>query len=177
MTKPIKALCILLLLFSGSFAVYASKSPELKSAVELAKSGKQSEAIAAIKKLIDRDPGPASLEAHLSLGIIYFKSRQYDSSLGEFDLAVALSKDTPMAYYFRGLIYEKKAKNSGVTARQAAEFKKAALAQWQAFLETAARVPPVSETRSHNGITRAQSIERARQHIKVLTEELEHEKN
>ena len=146
----------------------------LAEAVNLAREGKQNEAVEAIKKIIAGMPEQESLEAHLSLGLVYFKGNQHENALSEFSKSVEINKDTPMAYYFMGLIYESKALESGLSAGASGDLKRKALAQWESYLE-ASEKSEISRSHRHLGISREESIQRAQKHIHILKEELEYE--
>jgi len=108
---------------------------------------------------------------------VYFKSKQYDNAFAEFDKGHEIRKDSPMAYYFKGLICEKKAKAVEVTPTQAKELKKNAITYWQTYLDVSAKTTmQPSESHKHIGITKEESIKRAKKHIQMLKEELANDK-
>jgi len=152
----------------------AERNPVMKHAITLAKEGKYDEAIATMKKVMKSDPSASTLEAHLSLGLIYYKAKQYDNSLNEFTKASEEKNDSSMAYYFLGLVNEKMA--LGYNEPEVTVLKKKALGSWKRYLEISAQQsenPSVSH--KHIGISKKESIKRAKKHIMVLEEELKDE--
>ena len=134
----------------------------LHDAVEMAEHGKTAEAVNAIQQIITQNP--QSKEAHVSLGLVYFWDKQYGNALAEFNKTLSIQKDNPMALYFVGMIYE------------ALGQKQQALAAWQNYLAVSENsTAAMSEAHRHIGISKQESIERAKKHIKVLKGELEHE--
>ena len=149
-------------------------NPDIKEAMEMSRNGRNEEAVTAINTIIQQDPG--SIQAHISLGLVYYKMKQYDNSLDEFSKTIALRKESPMAYYFTGLIYEEMA--MAVSGSEVKNLKRKALDSWQNYLEISERSgQEPSESHRHIGITKKESILSAKKHIKVLKEELENEKN
>lgn len=149
-------------------------NPLLKDAMEMSRNGKHEEAIAAINKIILEDS--SNIQAHISLGLVYYKMKQYDNSLNEFSKTIDIKKESPMAYYFTGLIYEEKA--MAVSGAEAKNLKRKALDAWQNYLAISENsTQETSESHRHIGITKKESIQSAKKHIKVLKEELENEKN
>ena len=150
------------------------RNPVMKHAIALAKEGKYDEAIATIKKVMESDPSASTLEAHLSLGLVYYKAKQYDNSFNEFTKASQLKNDSSMAYYFLGLVNEKMA--LGRSEQEEIAFKKKALESWKRYLDISAQ-PSANPSASHKhiGISKEESIKRANKHIMVLEEELNNE--
>ena len=151
-----------------------NESPALKAAMELSFKGKKEQAIQDIKNIIQQDG--QNIQAHTCLGLIYFKNRQYDNALEEFTTVVTIKKESPMAYYFMGLIYEEKAEH--ISNGAARILKTKALEAWQNYLDSTEKTPLKSVKEHQNiGITRKESTERAKKHIAVLKGEIGYENN
>jgi tetratricopeptide (TPR) repeat protein len=58
-----------------------------------------------LTKVIALNPDDAN--AYLNRGVTYFKLKQYDKALSDFNKAIALNPYDPPAYYNRGTIYGK----------------------------------------------------------------------
>lgn len=148
----------------------------LGEAMELARGGRPDDAIREIRAMIAQHPETDNIEARLSIGLIYFKTGRYDNALAEFSSVVGLRQDSPMAYYFMGLIYEQKA--LGLPNGEARDMKRKALDAWNNYLVTSENTPPSApERHRHIGVSKADSIKSAKKHIDVLREELDHDKN
>lgn len=81
----------------------------LKQAMELDKHGKFNEAVEAIKQIIDQNPAQDKSKAYMSLGLVYFRNGDNENALtAGFLKTVEVKKENAMAYYFMGMIYEKK---------------------------------------------------------------------
>jgi len=105
---------------------------------------------------------------------VYYKAKQYDNSFNEFTKATQLKNDSAMAYYFLGLINEKMA--LGRSKQNEITLKKKALDSWKKYLEISAQ-PTINPSNPHKhiGISKEESIKRAKKHIMVLEEELSNE--
>jgi tetratricopeptide (TPR) repeat protein len=149
-----------------------SPDPALREAMQLANDGKYTEAIDEIKLIIQRQPGTEDIHAHLSLGLVYFKSKQYGHALDEFQKTISIRKETPMAYYFTGLIYEMNALGEiDRTARNSLKMR--ALESWQNYLEYRSKIKP--KAHKDGKIIVKDGIGLAKRHIKRLKEDLSHE--
>ena len=160
-----------------SLYVYANKVDKqvlsLKDVMQLAKNGKYNEAIEEIKQIIKQKPDKENVEAHLGLGLIYYKIKQYENALDEFVKTAEIKRNSPMAYYFMGLIYEKKA-ISEIDKMTAKDMKRKALKAWQNYLGCDHK-KEMKEAHRNIGITVKESIKRAKRHIKMLQEDLDNE--
>ncbi len=170
-------ICIIALsVFLGNTAVYAQPqgrpSPTLKDAVAMARDGRCDEAIELIKKIISQNPPQENKEAYLSMGVVYFKCKKYDNALNAFESAAGIMKESPMAYYFIGMIYEKKA--VGETERDAARLmKQKALDAWQLYLTYSGKTEMKSLGSHRNAcVTVENGVATAKKHVKLLTEDL-----
>lgn len=141
---------------------------EIRSAMKLAHEGKHGAATEIINRVLAGDPD--NRRAHLCLGVVYFKTKRYDPALEEFAKVVALKKNSLLPYYFSGLIYEAKALDAADGAA-AKEMKKKALAAWNEYLSFAATAAAEAPN-DVRAVKREEGMERARQHIAVLKEEL-----
>jgi tetratricopeptide (TPR) repeat protein len=166
---------IVLVFLSGALSlyVYANKNdkpvPTLKDAMALARQGKPAEAVEIIKQIINL--GPDNTQNHLSLGLVYFNSSQYDNALTEFTKTTDMNKNSPMAYYFMGLIFEKKALVE-TGAANAKDYKKKAIVAWQNYIGCDRSAIKIPEGHKNIGISLKESIRRAKRHIEVLQEDL-----
>lgn len=167
------------LLVAGVSAIFIAVQAQAMSvgeAMDLARNGKPDDAIREIRAIIAQNPAADNIEARLSIGLIYFKTGQYDNALAEFSAVASLRHDNPMAYYFMGMIYEQKA--LGLPNGDARAMKQKALDAWQNYLSTSENTPPnAPERHRHIGVSKADSIKSAKKHIEVLREELAHDKN
>lgn len=143
------------------------KALTLKDAMELDKQGRSAEAVEAITRIVSQSPGAGNAQAHLSLGMVYFKGGQYDSAIEEFNKAVNISKGIARAYYFLGLLYEKKALGTP-DADEAQAMKRKALESWQNYtvFVDAAQIRP--EEGKDIEMALSEAIRRAGKHIEIL---------
>ena len=168
-----------LILFSG-FTLYlyaetkGSKVLSFKEAMALAKEGKNDEAIAAVKRIVQENQDSDNGEAHIKLGLIYFKTHQYENALDEFGKVSALKPNSPMAYNFTGLIYEKIAITK-TDKKESTDLKKKALDAWKNYLTYAQTDKKRPETHKNIGISIEKCIKRAEKHVELLNEELVNE--
>ena len=106
-------LIISLLVGSIPLALFAKEpqitTPSLEHAMQLSRHKKFDDAIKEINEVM-KSTGTDIRQAHSSLGLVYYKSKQYDRSLDEFSKVIQIKKESQMAYFFTGLLYEKKAK-------------------------------------------------------------------
>lgn len=150
----------------------ADKQPSpVRDAMRLAHEGKNAEAIALLKQIIQQAPETGAKSAHLHLGFMYFKAKQYDDALAEFNTTIATDRDMPIAYYFMGLIYEAKAK---IDKANEAFLESKALDAWKNVIDSSERVKE-KPRKSHRGITVKEAVEQAKQHVAKLKEELRDE--
>lgn len=176
--KKIIALCLVAYLITVAIPLALSateRNPVMKHAIALAKEGKYDEAIATIKKVIESDPSASTLEAHLSLGLIYYKAKQYDNSFNEFTKASEEKNDSSMAFYFLGMVTEKMALGRG--EQEEITLKKKALESWKRYLEISAMNTnnPSTSSYKHTSLSKEECLKRAKKHIMVLQEELNNE--
>jgi len=179
MKKVSLFLAMAVLLLSGiALYVYSKEVSEqscpFKEAMQLANDGKCDEAITLIKQTIKEKRDAESKGAHLNLGLVYYKAKQYDNALDEFVKTVEMNKKSPMAYYFMGLIYEAKAVEEN-DLKTKKDLQNSALKAWENYLSYSNGKRP--ESHRNIGITVEESHKRAKQHIATLKEELHHEKN
>lgn len=159
------------------YAATARQDVSLKDAIQLGKAEKYAEAIEAAKQVIQQQKGAEKKQPHTFLGIMYFKTKQYDNALGEFMYTLTLDKNSPMAYYFLGLTYEAKAVECSDRNISRA-LKTKALDSWQNYLQCSRNSKkPVSSHHRNLGISIEKSRESAEKHIQTLKEELTDEKN
>jgi tetratricopeptide (TPR) repeat protein len=151
----------------------AGQPPTLRDAMALDRQGKSAEAIALIREIMARQPDGENFDGHMSLGVVYFRMKKYDDALSEFDRTIAIRKENPMAYYFEGLIYEKKALGESAGAARALQEK--ALVSWKNYLQYAGTARRRPEVHRHIGRSVEDAIRRAKQHISILKEKLGHE--
>lgn len=149
-----------------------AQEPSIREAMRLSREGKTAEAVTLLKETIRQNPGAAARVAHLHLGFVYFKAKQHDEALAEFDRTIAIDRDTPLAWYFKGLIYEAKAKNDKANEDL---YEGKALDAWKSVLETSERVKD-RPRKPRKGITVEKAVEQAKEHVAKLKEELRDEK-
>jgi tetratricopeptide (TPR) repeat protein len=153
-----------------------NEDPAMREAMQLGKEGKYAEAIEAAKKVVMQKASPEKKQPHIFLGLMYFKTRQYDDALNEFSYTLTLDKNSPMAYYFLGLTYEAKAVES--SDRTAVKLlKRKALESWENYTKFSRLKKPVEAHHRNLGITVQKSRESADKHIMMLKEELGDEQN
>jgi len=174
-----KITVLIMLLMSGfilmpAVAEQSKPSMTLKQAMDLDKHNKFHEAVEAIKQIINQSPAQDNAKAYFSLGIVYFSNGEYENALdGGFLKSIELKKENPAAYYFMGMIYEKKALS---TAKPdiAKEMKSKALESWQNYLKYAGNKKYIPSGDHNNiGITVQEGIKRAKNHIEMLQEGLQ----
>jgi tetratricopeptide (TPR) repeat protein len=146
----------------------------LKEAMGLAKAGKYNEAITEIKQIIQQKQDRGTTVEHFHLGFVYFKSQQYDSAIDEFTRSTEMDKDSPMAYYCTGMIYEAKAKMEKNKA-EAKDFESKALQSWRDFLTFSDPSKVKLESQRSSGVSLKENIKRAKRHIALLEEDLRNE--
>lgn len=172
---------LIMLMLCGALPQYllAHNSAEhdlsLKDAMGLARARKYDEAIAEIQQLIQKKQDTGTIVEHQHLGFVYFRARQYNNAIDEFSKTIAMEKNSPMAYYFMALIYEKKAINSKNRGDEQ-DLESKALQAWRDFMTYSgpSRIRP--ESHRNIGISVKESIRRAERHIRLLEEGLRHEK-
>ena len=170
---------LIVLLLSGLALMPASaeqgKAPmTLKQAMDLDRHDKSHEAIEAIKQIIAQDPSQDKSKAYFNLGLVYFRSGDFENALsGGFLKAVEIKKEIPSAYYFMGMIYEKKALSTP-KADMARDMKARALESWKNYLKYAGDKKIIDGDKHHNiGISIQESIKRAKNHVEMLQEGLQ----
>lgn len=174
--KRIYLMIISALLLGAAVYLSGAADPDrpiitLREAVDMARNGKLSEAVTEINRIIASKPESENLQARLTLGMVYFRAKLNDNALAEFNKAVAIRIDNPMAYYFMGMIYEQKA--SGLPNGQSKEYKKKALEAWLNYLDSTGKTNmSPSEAHKHIGISRDESVTRAKKHVQILQQEL-----
>jgi len=143
----------------------------LKAAMELDKNGKHSDAVEAIKRIIERGPAASNMQAYLSLGLVYFRDGDYENALANFSRSIEIQKNNPMSYYFMGMIYEKKALGTP-KFDVAKEMKTNALHSWQSYLSFVDRKKVMPDAHRNVGFSIKEGIRRAQKHIEILQEGL-----
>jgi tetratricopeptide (TPR) repeat protein len=146
-----------------------SSNALLKEAQALGSQGKYQEAIEKTKQAIEEKKVANNKRAHQYLGLMYFKTEQYDNSLSEFDQVIKTDEDSPMAYYFMALIYEAKALKEPA-GPAASELKSNALLSWEKYLKYSEQRKTLSAAHENLGISLDKSVKQARKHIKMLKE-------
>jgi formylglycine-generating enzyme len=97
---------LILLIFILTPVLKASETDDLlKQAVELIKIDKLDWALDLVREVIKKDP--ANPKSYHCAGMIYFKKKDYNTSIKEYDIAISLKPDYGVAYYNLGLNYEK----------------------------------------------------------------------
>lgn len=162
-----------LVLFSVSGAAPAKHSPVVRDAMSLAREGKYEEAINGLKQVLIQSPN--DMEARIALGLMYYKAKQYDNSLNEFGAVMLMDPNNAMAYYFTAMIYEQQAKSSSVSLPSTKVLKQKALDSWRSYLRVAEGSGDPDASRRHIGISKQESIDRAKKHMLVLEGELGNE--
>ncbi|MBN1823895.1 MAG: tetratricopeptide repeat protein [Endomicrobiales bacterium] len=145
--------------------------PELRDAMELDRQGKHTEAVEKINGVMASRPESENEKARLSLGLIHYRAKEYDSALGEFSKTLSINRDNPMAHYFKAMIYEKKALGQA-DAAASSEMKRMALESWESYLAVSGRAGVESEAHVNIGAKKEDAVERARRHIETLKREL-----
>jgi tetratricopeptide (TPR) repeat protein len=178
MLKKTRNILIIMFLFCFvplyAQAQQGKQSLTIRSAMKLDESGKHSEAVEALKNIISQNPEPKNMQAHLSLGLIHFREGEYYDALDNFSKSVAIKSDNPMAYYFMGMIYEKKALGTSNWA-VAKEMKTKALQSWQNYITCVDSKKVTPDAHRNIGITIKEGIRRAKKHIEILKEGLRDE--
>ena len=146
----------------------------LKQAMALDKANKFEEAVEALKQIIARDSSQDKAKAYFNLGLVYFRHGDYENALASgFLKSIELKKDKPSAYYFMGMIYEKKALSTP-KVDMAKEMKIKALESWQSYLKYASDEKLMASDKHHNlGISVQESIKRSKNHVDMLKEGLQ----
>jgi tetratricopeptide (TPR) repeat protein len=149
---------------------YQGPDALLKEAMDLGSQGNYQAAIEKARQAIEVKKVANNKRAHLYLGLMYFKTKQFDSSLSEFDLVTKMDINSPMAYYFTALIYESKAlKEKDLASAQ--NFKDKALLSWEEYLNYTQEKED-SPRHENLGISVKKSVEQAKRHMKMLKEGL-----
>lgn len=166
---------LIMLLLSCSIVIPAQagqgKLLTLKQAMELDKNNKFKESVEAIKQIIDQNSAQDKAKAYFSLGLVYFRNADYENALsGGFLKTVEIKKENPMAYYFMGMIYEKKALSTSKPDLEK-DMKSKALEAWQNYLKYAGDNP--SYPHNNIGVSPQESIKRAKNHVDMLQEGLQ----
>jgi tetratricopeptide (TPR) repeat protein len=141
----------------------------LDHAMRLAHSGQFREAIDEVHSVM-REAGADDIGPHLSLGLIYFRMKQYDNALAEFNTVITLNPEDPMSHYFLALIYESRALDRQEKA-VSIELKKKAIDAWEKFIlfQSRRHGPPPPR---HIDVKAKHSIDTAKKHLKILKEEI-----
>jgi tetratricopeptide (TPR) repeat protein len=150
------------------------EEPALMEAMKLSKKGKFTQAIEKIQLLIKQHDGDKNLVYHLHLGFVYFKAKQYDNSLSEFNQVLAIDKDFAVPYYHVGLIYEAMALVEKDKAEKV-KYKKTALENWKEYLRCSSMPEDKTKEYKFSLKKKKEHINFANRHIKELTEELVNE--
>lgn len=100
------AISALIVLFVGIGWVVCEEIATLQKAVELSNSGKYTEAVTELQKVITNDPNNA--DAYLSLGVVYTQLGNIDNAEQVLVKAISIKPDLLAAHYTLALIYEKK---------------------------------------------------------------------
>lgn len=171
------ALILLTLVLFSAFSLYLyagtkeSREVSLQAAMSLAKEGKNDEAIAAIKRVMQEYTDSDNVDAYLRLGHIFFRTHQFENAIDSFDKAIAAKADNPMAYYFSGMIYEKIAITK-TDKNESTGLKRKALEAWENYLKYAREDEKRPESHKNICISVKESIKRAKKHVALLNEEL-----
>lgn len=176
--KSTSFLFVLLLSMSMPLNLYSqdenSSETGLKDAMNLSNVGKFSEAIEKLQLLIKQQPDAQGLLAHEHLGFVYFKAKQYDNALNEFEQITRTNADSTISYYYLGLIYEARAiKNTDPGSSK--EEKRKALRSWEEFLRCSALPQDTTEAHKNRIMAPADRRKFAQRHIHMLEEELGNE--
>lgn len=143
----------------------------LQNAMAMAKDGRSERAIEEVRYLL-RQPGNAeNVEAQVTLGLLCYRAKRYDDALAAFSRTLELRPNHPMALYFLGMIYEKKALTEP-DETSVRSLKTRALDAWQNYLACADTGHPDPAAHRNIGITVKESVRRAQRHVRVLKEEL-----
>ena len=145
----------------------------LQGAMSLSNEGKFSEAIEKLQLIIKQQQDAQNSVIHEHLGFVYFKAKQYDNALNEFEQIIKINSDSTISYYYLGMIYEARAIKDTDPA-SSKEQKKKALRSWEEFLRCSALPQGTSETHK-NMMAPADREKFAKRHIHMLEEELEDE--
>ena len=157
-------------MFMFCFALLFAQDNKLltvKDAMQMDKQGNHDEAIELVKQIISKNPETENSQAHMSLGMIYFRDGQYDNAIEEFGKAIAIKKKSPMAYYFLGLLYEKKALGTPDTA-ETQLMKRKALVSWQNYTICVDSSNIRPDGHENIDVTVSEAIRRAGKHIEIL---------
>jgi len=149
------------------------KLPTIKEAMELDHQGKHGEAVEAINRIIVEGSAAAKLQAYLSLGLVYFRDGDYDNAVDGFSRALEMSKTNPMANYFLGMIYEKKALGTP-SAEVSKDMKMKALKCWQDYMANVGTTK-IPDVHRNIGISVKEGIKRAKKHVEILKKGLGYE--
>jgi hypothetical protein len=168
-TKLAGLLCALVFLCTASLS---AQEPSIRDAMRLSREGKTTEAVALLKEMIRQKSRRRGEGSPFAPRFRLFQGKKHDEALAEFDRTIAIDKDTPLAYYFKGLIYEAKAKNDKANEDL---YESKALEAWNNVLETSERVKD-RPRKPRKGITVEKAVEQAKEHVAKLKEELRDEK-
>ena len=174
----IKSISVMIFLLSlgalfSAQAAHCKQPLTIKDAMELDKQGRHGDAVEAVKAVIAGSPkGEALQKAHFMLGLLYFRADSYNDALGEFSTSVEAKNSNPMAYYFMGMIYERKALATS-KPDVAKDMKTKALLSWQNYLANADTSKGWTDEHKNIGISIKESIKRAKNHVEILQEGLQ----
>lgn len=165
---------LLVLCFNNIYSD-TKKSP-FCSAMKLAREGEYKLAIEKTKDIANKNNDILEEDTAKFLGILYYKSKQYEKALDEFRKVNNINKDSIMPYYFMAMIYELNAlKKKDV--EKAKELKNESLKMWKQFLVLASAKDKkdVKKKHRHMHMSIDEKLESAKRHITVLEGELKDE--
>ena len=151
-----------------------NENPALKEAMSLSKKGKFNDAIEKIQILIKQHDGGKNTILRLHLGFVYFKAKQYDNSLAEFNQVLSENKDLAAPYYHTGLIYEAMAIGEKEIASKT-KYRKMALETWKEYLRRSSMTEDKTKEHKISLKRKKDHVKFAKRHIKELSEELGNE--
>ncbi|MGA2090235.1 MAG: hypothetical protein ABSH12_02085 [Endomicrobiales bacterium] len=161
-----------------SFSAYSEqvnqRDPMLQQAMNLAKEKKFTAAIDTVTQGISSGQMADTYEAHLFLGAVYYKTKDYDDAIQQFTKTTAMQKNSRMSYWFLGHIYEAKALK--VRSREEKRgLQENALEAWKNLLLYPRTINSTPTSQKRINVSVEESNEQAKKHIKTLQRELQHE--
>jgi tetratricopeptide (TPR) repeat protein len=166
--------CIFLVLSFSN--LYSIEDKSMKEAMDLGRDGKYEQAIQKITDIINSNTQNIDGGTYGFLGIMYYKSKQYDNALNSFSKSIELDPNFPMPYYFLGQTYEKKAVNESDKNIKKDLYKKS-LDAWKTFIELTKKPPkekPKTCQSPHKCVKldMKKKIKKAQKHIANLEEKI-----